>query len=292
MKKSILLLALSAAAILVIGCTSNQKVKELTAQLDSLKAVTQQQDSVQASMDYYMETLASTLDSIRVQEGILTVRVDENGKPLKRQQIKDNLKLMSDVIARQRERISKLEAQLGSQGKSLAHYKTLVTHLQEELDRKEADIARMQQELNRKDETIATLNTKVTSLEQNVEDMSIKNKEQQKTLEAQSKKLNAAYVVIATKKELKKAGLLKKGVLNKGLLNPEGLDMSCFKEVDVRKYTETITLNAYKPKVLTAHPAGSYKLVRDEESYEDIYYFTITDPASFWSVSHYLIIQL
>ena len=300
MKKSIILLAIAFFGLLV-SCNNSSQQKEierLSAKLDSLQTVTQQQDSVQMAIDHYMETLATTLDSIRVQENILTVRVDENGKPLKRQQIKENLQLLSDVIQRQRERIEELEAQMGNEGKSIAYYKTLVAHMRQELDEKDAEIARMQQELSQKDVTIARLNTRVNSLEQDVEDMSNRAREQEvalsqqaEALVAQSNMLNTGYVKIATKKELKKAGFLKKGVFSGGQLNTDGLDISSFMQVDIRNFQE-IALSSYKPKILTAHPSSSYVLEFDKESDDDITYLVIKDPASFWSLSNFLVIQL
>lgn len=99
------------------------------------------------------------------------------------------------------------------------------------------------------------------------------------------------YMKIGTKQELKSAGLLDKGVIKKGVVNTDGLNMSIFKSVNI-KNTKELKINAYKPKLLTDHPAKSYEMKLDEDSEEDITYLRIKDPDAFWSKSHFLIIQM
>ena len=92
-----------------------------------------------------------------------------------------------------------------------------------------------------------------------------------------------------SKKELKKAGLLKN--LSGGKLDPEGIDLSLFKQMDLRKVQE-FKIDSYKPKILTTHPKSSYELYVDEDSDDDVSFLKIKDPSSFWSMSNFLIIQL
>ena len=288
MKKLSIILTVLCVGILA-GCTSFGPGKRVKQERDSLRVAAQQRDSV-------LEVLATSLDSIRIQEGILTVRKDENGKPLKRDQIRQNLKILSDIIQRQKERIEELESKLTDEGKTTAYYKTLVSQLRKDIAAKDEEIIRMTRELGQKNETIAQLNTEVSTLKNDVADMSAKTKEQEKkidehakTISAQTVKMNTAYVMIGTKKELKKAGLLKN--ISGGKLDPEGVDLSQFKQMDLRKVQE-FKIDSYKPKILTTHPKSSYELTMDEDSDDDISYLKIKDPSSFWSMSNFLIIQL
>lgn len=288
MKRLCIILAVACVGILT-SCTSIGPGKRVKQERDSLLVAAHQRDSV-------LEVLATSLDSIRIQEGILTVRKDENGKPLKRDQIRQNLKLLSEVIQRQKERIEELESKLTDEGKTTAYYKTLVAQLRKDIAAKDEEILRMTRELSQKNETIAQLNTEVTTLKNDVADISAKNKEQEKkideqakTITAQTVKMNTAYVMIGTKKELKKAGLLKN--INGGKLDPEGIDLSLFKQMDLRKVQE-FKIDSYKPKILTTHPKSSYELSVDEDSDDDVSFLKIKDPATFWSMSNFLIIQL
>lgn len=292
---SLLIIALAAA---LASCVNGQSARQIAAERDSLLLVTQQQGALQAEVDEYMETLVSTLDSIKLQGNILTLDRDENGKPLKRQQIMENLQLVGDVMERQRQRIEELDAKLAEKGKEASHYRALVKHLREEIDAKNAEITRMENELSLKNATITDLTEKVGYLQQDVESMSSRAREQEEQLAQQAevlaqqdKMLNTAHVIVGTKKELKKAGLMGKGVLKGGQLNPEALDMGIFTDVDIRNFKE-IKLSSYRPKLLTNHPSSSYQLKQEEDSDEDITYLIINDPAAFWSMSSFLVVQL
>ena len=63
--------------------------------------------------------------------------------------------------------------------------------------------------------------------------------------------------------------------------------MEYFKQVDITQMLE-IPVNAKKAKLITSHPAGSYKMDAVEGKTDKL---TITDPNAFWSVSKYLVIQ-
>lgn len=300
MKKYILL------SVIAVFCTftacdnrgKDKEIERLAAERDSLITITQKQDSVQLMMDNYIETLASTMDSIRVQEKILTLKTDENGRPLKRQQIRENLLLLSEVIHRQRQRIEELEAKLIGRGQdSTSNYRTVISHLYEEIDAKNAEIARMEKELNQKNVMISQLNSRVSSLEQDVETISSRAREQEQMLSEQAEiltvqnnQINTGYVKIATRKTLMNEGFLKKGLFSGGGLETDGLNMASFDVVDIREFHE-VKLSSARPKLLTAHPTSSYSIKKDTES-NNSSYLVITDPAAFWSISNYLVVQL
>ena len=108
-------------------------------------------------------------------------------------------------------------------------------------------------------------------------------------LSKQDDVINECYVRIGTKKQLLAAGLLKGGFLQKKKVNYEDVDKSKFSAVDIRKCRE-ISLKSSNPKILTPQPSNrSYHF---EESGDGHCVLVITNPALFWSVSNYLIIQL
>ena len=74
----------------------------------------------------------------------------------------------------------------------------------------------------------------------------------------------------------------------KKVLQGEGANMSYFTKADLRSLM-TIESHEKSAKLLTVHPAGSYKLERDNNKK---YVLKITDPAKFWSVTKYLVIQV
>lgn len=271
-----------------------KQIENLQAERDSLLLVTHLQDSTKAILDEYVQTIASTLDSIKINEKILTVRVDDNGKALKKSEIKDNLLMLADVLERQRERIEELERQLLLEGvDSTSYYRTILLHLYDQLEEKNDQIQRMQQELDTKTTEVKQLNKQVTTLKNDVESISDQTKQQaaiieQQTeiLEVQNAILNNGYIRIGTKTDLLKAGIIRESLFSVRL-NTEALNQSNFDEIDIRYVTE-ITLLSARPKLLTTHPATSYTLKNQGDCTE----FIILDPTSFWSISNYLVIQL
>ena len=284
--------------VLLVSCVSSTSKKEfaaLQAERDSLLVLTHEQDSVKSVMDSYVETIALALDSIKFQEQILTIRVDENGKPLRRDEVKENLELLADVIRRQREKIEEMEARLLSQGvDSTSNYRSIISHLYEELDRKNAQIDEMQIELDRRAAEVRRLNKRVVNLENDVASIADHAKAQAEIiemqteiLEAQNKQLNIGYIKIGNRKELQNAGIIKSGLFAGSKLNDKGVDTDLLDEIDLRDFTR-ISLSSKKPKLLTSHPVSSYSMEKDG----DMTTLVIINPAVFWSMSNCLIIQL
>ena len=90
--------------------------------------------------------------------------------------------------------------------------------------------------------------------------------------------------VFGTKKELKEQKILQSGdVLKSGSFNKD-----YFTKIDIRQ-TKEIKLYSKSAKVLTTHPSSSYSLVKDSK---EQFVLKISDPAQFWSVSKYLVIQV
>lgn len=95
--------------------------------------------------------------------------------------------------------------------------------------------------------------------------------------------LNNGYVLIGSKDDLRRKGILKNG----RVISDAALDRSKFFQVDIRKWHE-ISFRAKKPRILTNMPASSYSLTT---SGDGNFTLSITDPSDFWRISNYLIIQ-
>jgi hypothetical protein len=103
---------------------------------------------------------------------------------------------------------------------------------------------------------------------------------------AQNTQINTAYYIVASKSDLKKAGLLKSNLFSKKVVN-DNIEESLFTKIDIRK-TTSIQINSNSPKILTNNPASSYTLTKNDNKTVTL---TITDTKKFWNVSRYLIIQ-
>ena len=72
------------------------------------------------------------------------------------------------------------------------------------------------------------------------------------------------------------------------VLKDNDFNKDYFTEIDIRKGKE-IKLYSKRAQLLTAHPAGSYEMVKDDKEQITL---KITNPNQFWSVSRYLVIQV
>lgn len=105
-----------------------------------------------------------------------------------------------------------------------------------------------------------------------------------------TEKLNTAYYAFGTSKELIKNNVLTKegGFIGMGKTAKmkEDFNKGYFTKVDISTISE-IVLGAKKAKLITTHPAGSYKIEGADGKAEKL---VITNAEDFWSASKYLVI--
>ncbi len=95
--------------------------------------------------------------------------------------------------------------------------------------------------------------------------------------------LNQCYVVIASKDDLQRKGILRKGKLVAEAM----LNKSALTKVDIRLAKE-FAFAAKRPKILTNMPPSSYRLTTGGNGH---FLLNITNPTDFWSISNVLVIQ-
>ena len=114
--------------------------------------------------------------------------------------------------------------------------------------------------------------------------------EEKQESQLKTEKLNTAFYVVGTTKELKNNGVITKegGFIGLGQVTElsKTLDQNYFTKIDILK-TKEIPVSARKVKLITPHPETSYKLVEGASS---IIRIEIIDPEQFWSISKYCII--
>lgn len=284
MRKGILLTAAAAVMMTFAACGNKSGGDATEAKQDSIMEENRYLNS-------FIENVAQGMDSLVAGQDML-LKTSPEGTPLNaRQQITENLKVFEELVNRQRNRIAELEKSLADNKSAYAqNMKKIVSALKAQLAEKDKEIAALKEELKNKDFDISNLNQRVASLNQDVEGLTTKNKAQKEALITQSDMMNEAYVLIATKKELKASGLLSSaGLFSKSKLKSSELKTysSMFRKVDIRNYT-SVKISGKKPKVLTPAPASSYSLTDNGDGTSTL---NITDPTAFWGVSNYLVIQ-
>ena len=275
---------------LTYGCSDGNKVKvdELQSRIDSLEKANVSQKKDLDEMNHFVNVLSDGLDSIAKHEAILlNNNKGKEGVFVDRKQLKFNLELFENMLAKQKQRISSLVDSLRSKGANLQKLNNLVAHLNQQLDEKNATIQSLKADLERKNVNIDQLRDKVAVLTETNTRLNDRVEKQVKALVTQDEVINEGYVKIATKRELTDLGIITGGFLKKTKVNYNGLSKEKFLKVDIRHFTE-ITIDSKNPKVLSQMPSTSYKIVKTGEGTSTL---QVIDPTAFWSVSNYLIIQ-
>ena len=283
MKKLVFLLV---GAAMLASCGGGNSKKELKIENDSLMMVLAERN---AELDEIMGTFNG------IQEGFRQINSAENRVDLQRgtihensltakQQITSDIQFIMKQMEENKAQISKLESMLKKSQNNSAQLKKAVESLTQELAAKQQRIEELQAELASKNIRIQQLDSAVSGLTAEKEALAAENQAQAKTVAQQEKEMNAAWFVYGTKSELKDQKILEKGdVLRNADFNKE-----YFTQIDLRT-TKEINIYAKRAELLTTHPAGSYQLVKDGKG---LLVLNILDPAEFWSVSKYLVIQV
>lgn len=289
MKK--LLLVCSCATLLVSCGQNSAEYKKLKAENDSLKIENTKSNSEMNEILAILNDVEADIQSIRDAENYLNIQQQsgsEFGKT-NREQIKENMQLISETLKRNKETIGQLEEKLKKSGIQSSALRKTINRLSSELDQKATMIIALQEDLAKKNVRIQELDEMVSSLSEDVESLATTTAAQSSKLNQQDKALNTAYYCFGTAKELKDQKILSGGGLfAKSKVLKDDFNKDYFISVDVREVKE-IPLFAGKAKLKSNHPEGSYQLVKDEDGNLTL---NITDPKTFWSLGKYLVIEV
>ena len=283
------LLLLSVCVAMFSSCGEMKKNEALKAQNDSLNVALAERD---AELEGIMEAFNE------VQEGFRLINEAENRVDLQAgkvegvsaaQKIREDILFISEKLQSNRTRIAELEEQLKNSKYASSQLKKTIANFKEELEAKSQQIETLQTELASKNIRIAELDDAVAGLTQNVADLVAENKVKEAMVATQDKALNAGWFVFGTSSELKDQKIISKKLLQKTkVLENEDFNKDYFTQIDIRTDKE-IKLYSKDAKLLTAHPEGTYELVKDDK---DQLTLKITNPNKFWSVSRYLVIEV
>lgn len=284
MKKISLLLFIFAAALMT-GCNK----EKLQAQQQTIDSLANANNMSAAEIQGYVEfvnSMSQSLDYINQAE--TTLYSNNEGSPKEqREAVKEKLKNLSEVVTKQREQLAKLEADLKSKGMANSKLMVLVESMKKQLEEKDAQIAQLQQEIENNKVDIANLKTNVETLTTANNELTQTVQEQADVITTQTDLMNEAYIRVGSKSDLKAAGLLSGGFLKKSKLNANNIDNSKFQKIDIRNFSE-VQINSKSPKVVSQMPVNSYTIEKTANGSV----LKVVDPAKFWSLTNYLIIQL
>lgn len=289
MKRITIIASLAIFILNITSCgVSTSEMMKLEEERDSLKKEMEFQATTLNEYSMAIDVLNETLDSIAEEEQMIFINNGET--PLTKDDVRQNLLRFDALLKKQEAKILELEQKLSASQDSLSQTHKLIAHLKQQIAQKNQQISTLQEEVEKANVTIADLRKvvenqkiQINTQANTISELEKRNARQEKALATQDEVLNQGYVLIATKKDLERKGIIKKGKLVSNAM----LDRTKFIKVDIREWRE-ITFAAKRPKILTNTPNVAYELTT---SVSGTFTLKVLNAADFWKMSNYLVIQ-
>ena len=252
---------------------------------DSLRVALADQDSLLSLMNEVADGMAQ----IKQMENILSSSNDLTAESSdRRQQIRNDMQVIQQTLQMRRDRLAELEKKIQNSSSNNATLQKSIATLKQQIADQESTIGQLRGELEKAHIHIEQLTANVDSLNTEVASVTAAKDQAEQTATTLTNELNTCYYAIGSKQELKDHKLIQTGFLRKTKIMPEDFEMNYFTTGDKRTLN-SIDLHSRKAKVLTNQPADSYTITDAPNGNRVL---KIQNPARFWSVSNYLVIQV
>jgi len=255
----------------------NPDMEKLREENEKLKSdLATRDESMNESIRLFNE-IEDNLSAIRQKEKV--INLSRNNDPEfqqdQKERIIEEIQLINSLLEENKNKVNLLRSKLSKADIKVGEMDKMIEALVKKVEEQETLIVELRDELAKYDIAMAELTATLN------ETMAV--------VEEKDAELNKAWFVFGTTKELKEQGVVTKegGFIGLGKIVKmrEDFNQEYFTQIDITK-TKEIPLGAKKVKILTTHPAGSYKLVNSAD--EKVEKLQITNPDKFWSVSKYL----
>jgi len=281
-----MVLALAVSCVL-IACENGPSPGEIAARAETerLKSELQGRDSLIGEMALSFDDIEKNIMLMDEREKVLSENAEGELNMDKRKKMVRDLQLMNGLMQESRERIADLTKRLDKSKVETGGLRKKLKALDLMLASRDSSIASMKDELLARDFKIDQVNEQLTAIELEVA-------KQEAYIEKQTNEMNTAWYVVGTSKELEDQGVVTRtgGLIGIGKTAAVNSDVANdrFKEVDVRQ-TSRVPLGVKKAHLVTEHPKGSYSIV---EEGDELAYLEIKDPAAFWRLSKYMVVEV
>lgn len=226
------------------------------------------------------------MDSIRMIENIIAVN-GSSELPGQQDQLHSNITAIREGLRVRRERLDELERRLNASNLNNNNLRQTIASLRSRIDEQDAEITQLRQNLDQARQQIGDLDLAVDSLNRTVNTVTSARDSISSEATRIENELNTCYYAIGTRNELRQYNIIETGFLRRTKLMEGDFDRNFFTTSDKRTLT-SIDLNSNRARVLTNQPADSYRII-DANGHKML---QITNPALFWSLSNYLVIQI
>ncbi len=282
MKKTFLICG--TAAILLASCAGNEKkLNEDSAKIADLTEEYKEASDFNDSLMLLMGDIYTGLDSIN-----MLYNMNQGDNADRRAEIRRNLAAIKARLNANKQLLADMEAKVKNSGNQNSVLTKTIDELKAHIAQQDEKIAQLQNDLENANKQIGELNNTVAQKEEEVKAETAAKEQAQQEAVAAENEANKVFYAIGTNKELKKNGLLEKKFLGATKVMKGNYNAAYFTTADKRNIT-TIPTTAKKVKVWSNMPADSYQIVSNADGIKSI---KITNPAKFWSLTPYLIIQV
>lgn len=252
---------------------------------DSLTVEADLKDSSINSFIASLNEIETNLDTIARKQDIIGQAGSVSGESQADQKarINNNIFAINDLLERNRELVAGMQQKVRAQSHKFKELQRLVDKLNLKIAEKDTELVMLNYQL-------ADMKMNVENLNVTIDTLTAQNVAKENDIKDKTVKLQTAYYIIGTYKELRDKKVVNKegGFLgigkNQKLINDFNGD--AFTKIDITQ-TPSLELNCKEAKIITTHPMNSYKLEKDKDKVSSL---SITDYEKFWGVSKYLVI--
>ena len=281
-----------AALFLISSCgiKSGREVDQLKAQNDSLMNSKLQLEKEVNEYFSAMNEVQENIEKIKNAQNVLTVEpLSENTPEDVRTKVVEDMNYINDLIKTNQDELDRLRARLKKSSFKLLDVEKTLASLTKQLNQESAKVAALQAQIQQKDSVITRLGTTVDELGKNVENLNVQNQEKETKIQEQDAALHSAWYAIGSRKELKENKIISSdGIFSAKKVLQSDFNKNYFVKVDARNTRKIPLYSTSKAAILTSHPKASYTLEKENDNYV----LVIVDPAEFWSVSKYLVVEV
>lgn len=286
------ILTIAAVALGMLTACNGDKLRQAEETNDQLRDDLRATLATQDSLLVLVNDISDGMAQIKDMEKIIATPGGLGGESASRkEQVKNDMIAIQQALQQRRQRLEELEAKLAASNTNNATLTKTIKTLKEQMAQQQSEIASLTSQLEAAnikitelDNTINNLNSTVDSLNTGIAQVKEDADAEVKRAEAEA---NKCYYAIGTNKELKERDILSKKFLGRTKVMQGDFDASYFTAADRRTLSE-IPTHSKKAKIMTSQPKDSYTIV--EEGGQAV--VKITNPAKFWQLGNFLVIQV
>ncbi len=272
--------------VLLSSCESHKaELAQAAKEKDSLIAVVSSKDAVINDFLSSFNEVENNLMAVTQKQNMVSSNAGSEMKKPTKEMINEQINAINDLMDQNKKKIAELNSKLKKSSGKNAELQKMIATLNDQMEQKNKELEALNQQ-------IATLNTKVEKLNTDVSDLTAQNETKKKTIDEQTVAMHTAYYTVGNSKQLRDTKVINKegGFLGLGkhpILRSD-FNADAFKQIDITQ-TTSIPVNSKEAKMITTHPADSYKMNMENNKVTNI---VITNPDKFWKASKYLVVQI